>query len=66
MTFVRERGRSRVVAVLNLSPWTIHADFRTGGYAGEYLDAMTCERIVLPEHFECDILPWHYRILVKP
>lgn len=66
MTFVRERGRSRVVAVLNLSPWTIHADFHTGGYAGEYLDAMTCERIVLPEHFECDILPWHYRILVKP
>ena len=66
MTFVRERGRSRVVAMLNLSPWTIHADFHTGGYAGEYLDAMTCERIVLPEHFECDILPWHYRILVKP
>lgn len=66
MTLVRERGRSRVVAVLNLSPWTIHADFHTGGYAGEYLDAMTCERIVLPEHFECDILPWHYRILVKP
>ena len=66
MTFVREKGRSRVVAILNLSPWTIHADFSTGGYAGEYRDAMTCERIVLPEHFERDILPWHYQILVKP
>lgn len=66
MTFVREKGRSRVVAILNLSPWTIHADFSTGGYAGEYRDAMTCEKIVLPEHFERDILPWHYQILVKP
>lgn len=65
MTFVREKGRSRVVAILNLSPWTIHADFSTGGYAGEYRDAMTCEKIVLPEHFERDILPWHYQILVK-
>lgn len=28
MTFVRECGESRVVALLNLSPYTIHADFQ--------------------------------------
>ena len=34
MTFVRECGESRVVALLNLSPYTIHVDFNTGIYAG--------------------------------
>ena len=65
MTFVREVEGSRVVAIMNLSPYTIHADFNTGIYAGAYCDAMTGERFILDEHVECDIAPWHYRILVK-
>ena len=65
MTFVREVDGSRVVAIMNLSPYTIHADFRTGIYAGDYLDAMSGERVVLDERVERDIAPWCYQILIK-
>jgi glycosidase len=65
MTFVREVDGSRVVAIVNLSPYTIHADFRTGIYAGKYYDAITGERVVLSDHVERDIAPWQYQILVK-
>lgn len=65
MTFVREVDGSRVVAIVNLSPYTIHADFRTGIYAGKYYDALTGGRVVLDDHVERDIAPWQYQILVK-
>jgi 1,4-alpha-glucan branching enzyme len=65
MTFVREVDGSRVVAIVNLSPYTIHADFRTGIYAGRYYDALSGERVVLDDHVERDIAPWQYQILVK-
>ena len=65
MTFVREVDGSRVVAIVNLSPYTIHADFRTGIYEGKYYDAITGERVVLGDHVERDIAPWQYQILVK-
>lgn len=65
MTFVREVEGSRVLAILNLSPYTIHADFRTGIYAGRYYDAISGEYVVLDDHVERDIVPWHYQILVK-
>lgn len=65
MTFVREVNGSRVVAIVNLSPYTIHADFRTGIYAGKYYDALTGERVLLDDHVERDIAPWQYQILVK-
>lgn len=41
MTFVREVKGNRVVAVMNLSPYAVHADYYTGIYAGMYTDAMT-------------------------
>ena len=65
MTFVREKGDSRVVAILTLSPYTIHADFNTGIYAGSYYNAMTGEQTTLPSHVEQDIAPWGYTILHK-
>ena len=65
MTFVREVRGSRVVAIVNLSPYTIHADFRTGIYAGEYRNALTDERYTLHDHVEADFEPWQYKILVK-
>ena len=65
ITLVREVGDSRVVAILNLSPYTIHADFNTGIYAGTYRDALSGERVELSEHVERDIAPWHYQILVR-
>ena len=65
MTFVREVEGSRVVAIMNLSPYTIHADFRTGIYSGDYIDAMSGEHVYLDEHVERDIAPWCYQILIK-
>ncbi len=65
MTFVRETEDDRVVALMNLSPYTIFRDFHTGIYAGEYRDAMTDEKYVLNEHVWGEIEPWSYRILVR-
>ena len=65
MTFVREVNGSRVVAIMNLSPYTIHADFNTGIYAGRYCDAISGESVILDDHVERDIAPWRYQILVK-
>ena len=65
MTFVREVRGSRVVAIVNLSPYTIHADFNTGIYAGSYRDAITGEPFELDTHVERDLMPWSYKILVK-
>lgn len=65
MTFVREAGGNRVVAIMNLSPYAIHADYRTGIYAGEYTDAMTGTKYELRDHVEEDMAPWSYRILTR-
>ncbi len=65
MTFVREKDDSRVVAILNLSPYTIHANFNNGIYAGNYTNAITGEEVLLPVHLEYDIEPWGYTILYK-
>ena len=65
MTFVREAEESRVVAIMNLSPYTIHASFNNGIYAGEYTNAMTGERCILPLHLEQDIEPWGYTLFYK-
>ncbi len=63
MTFVREKGDSRVVCIMNVSPWSIHTDYRTGIYAGTYRDVMTGEEFVLPDHVERDMAPWEFVII---
>ena len=63
MTLVRETADNRVVAVMNLSPYAIHADYYTGIYAGMYTDAMTGEPYELRGRVEEDMAPWSYRIL---
>ena len=63
ITFVRETADNRVVALMNLSPYNVLSDYRTGIYAGEYRDAMTGERYVLNEHVWGDTPAWSYRIL---
>ena len=50
---------------MNLSPYAIHADYRTGIYAGRYIDAMTGLPLLLAEHVEEDMAPWSYRILTR-
>ena len=63
MTFVREKGDSRVVCIMNVSPWSIHTDYRTGIYTGTYRDVMTGEEFVLPDHVERDMAPWEFVII---
>ena len=65
MTFVREKGDSRVMAIMNLSPYTIHANYNNGIYADDYTNAITGERVTLPVEFEQDIEPWGYTLLYK-
>ena len=65
MTFIREKDDSRVYAIMNLSPYTIHANFNNGIYAGSYTNAITGEEVLLPVHLEYDIKPWEYTILYK-
>lgn len=65
MTFVRETGQNRVVALLNLSPYEIEADYYTGIYAGMYTDAMTGRGYQLHGHVEERMAPWSYRILTQ-
>ena len=65
MTLVRETAGNRVVAVMNLSPYAIHADYYTGIYAGMYTDAMTGEPYELRGRVEEDMAPWSYRILTR-
>ncbi len=65
MILVREAAGNCVVAVMNLSPYAIHADYRTGIYAGSYTDAMTGRPYELAGHVEEDMVPWSYRILTR-
>lgn len=65
MTFVREVEGNRVFVVMNLSPYTIHADFNTGIYQGDYTDAMNGNRVAVPYHVEQDLPAWSYRILIR-
>lgn len=65
VTFVREAEGDRVVAVMNLSPYAIHADYNTGIYAGDYVDALTGASYRLETHVEEDMAPWSFRILTR-
>lgn len=65
LSFVRETEGDRVVALMNLSPYTIHTDFSTGIYAGTYTDALTGRPAELPAFHSELMAPWSYRILVR-
>lgn len=65
LILVRERGGNRVVAVMNLSPYAIQANYYTGAYAGLYTDAMTGSPCELRGHVVEDMDPWSWRILFR-
>ncbi|MBD9233671.1 MAG: DUF3459 domain-containing protein [Alistipes onderdonkii] len=66
LTFVRETPENRVVALLNVSPYEVHADFDTGIYAGGYADALTGERVQLCSHVDERMPGWSFLILRRP
>lgn len=65
LTFVRESGDNRVVALMNLSPYKVFTDFHTGTYAGMYVDAMSGGERELYEHEWGDVEPWSFRIYIR-
>ncbi len=65
MTMVREVEGDRVISIMNLSPYHIHACYNTGIYAGRYVDAMTGGVYDLQTVVEEDMTPWSYRILTR-
>ncbi len=65
MILVREVSGRRVLAVMNLSPYGIHAEYGTGIYAGRYTDGLTGLAYELTSRVEEDMAPWSYRILAQ-
>lgn len=63
LILVRENSDDRVVAIMNLSPYTIECDYNTGIYAGDYLDALTGEHYSLPTAVHEHMSAWSYRLL---
>lgn len=65
ISFARTRDDNTVLCLLNLSPYTIQADFDTGIYAGEYTNALNGTPYVLPPHIDTYFAPWEYKILIR-
>ncbi len=65
LILVRESGEDRVVALLNLSPYTIDAEYNTGIYADSYTDAFSGEEYTLHTSVSEQMTPWSYRLLYK-
>ena len=63
MILVRETADNRVIAVMNLSPYTIQAEYNTGIYAGRYTDFMAEQSYELPTAVSEIMAPWSYRVL---
>ncbi len=63
LIMVRETVADRVVAIMNMSPYTIYARYNTGIYAGNYLDALTGEKYYLQERMDEIMEGWQYRVL---
>ncbi len=63
LVLVRESAEDRVVAILNLSPYTVESNYDTGIYAGEYTDAFSGEPCELPRFVTGHVDPWAYRLL---
>ncbi|MFI3324053.1 MAG: alpha-amylase family glycosyl hydrolase [Rikenellaceae bacterium] len=63
LILVRESALDRVVAILNLSPYTIECDYNTGIYAGVYTDVLAGGECLLPLKVHQFMDGWDYRLL---
>ena len=65
MILVREVAGDRVIAIMNLSPYTIQAEYNTGIYAGTYRDYFADRSYELASQISEIMGPWEYRVLVR-
>ncbi|MFR9547020.1 MAG: alpha-amylase family glycosyl hydrolase [Rikenellaceae bacterium] len=63
LILVRESSKDRVIAILNLSPYTIDCNYDTGIYAGEYFDEFKGETCLYPRYVNEQMKGWNYRLL---
>ncbi len=63
MILVRESAEDRVVAIMNLSQYTIEANYNVGIYEGRYVDGMSGESVDLPLNISEFMAPWACKIL---
>ncbi len=63
LVLVRENSDDRVIAIINLSPYTIECNYDTGIYAGEYVDAFSGDAYTLPRNVGGYMQGWEYRLL---
>lgn len=65
MILVREWEGNRVIAIMNMSPYTIQAQYHTGIYAGRYTDHFSGCRYTLASEVDEVMSPWSFRVLVQ-
>ncbi|MFR9649469.1 MAG: alpha-amylase family glycosyl hydrolase [Rikenellaceae bacterium] len=65
MILVRESAEDRVVAIMNLSPYTIRSQYDVGIYEGAYQDAFTRGTHYLDRYNDEHLSPWQYRVLIQ-
>ncbi len=63
MILVRESAEDRVIAIMNLSPYTIEAKYNVGIYEGNYIDGLSGQELRLPLNVDELMFPWSYRVL---
>ncbi len=63
LILVRECGEDRVIAIMNLSPYTIEAAYNTGIYAGSYNDWLSGDNTELPTNVNEVMAPWSFKLL---
>ncbi len=62
---VRDNVADRVVSIMNMSPYTIEANYNTGIYAGEYTNAMSGEVELLKSNVSEIMAPWSFRVIAQ-
>lgn len=65
LSFVRENGQDKVLAMMNFSTETQRFRFSDGPVRGEYRDAFSGEVLVVGPDAELSLPPWGYRVLVR-
>ncbi len=65
LILVRESDGDRVVSIMNMSPYTIEAQYNTGVYAGEYLNHFTNEKETFATEVREIMSPWSFKVLTQ-
>ncbi len=63
LILVRESSEDRVITIMNMSPYSILAEYNTGIYSGEYHDHFSGEEFTLQNMVSESMHPWQFRVI---